>query len=110
MLQVARLAPRVLDDATELVAAFIRKQQNPDGGFRDKSGQSDLYYSVFGLDAALALQVELDKPLLRSYLSAFGDGADLDLSITAKCRPTHAQVGAVGDDYGVMAALAAVCV
>ncbi|MBT5706331.1 MAG: hypothetical protein HOI66_08415, partial [Verrucomicrobia bacterium] len=78
MLQVARLAPRVLGDATELVAAFLKTQQNPDGGFRDKSGDSDLYYTVFGLDASLALQVELDKELIRSYLAGFGDGGDLD--------------------------------
>lgn len=89
MLQVARLAPRVLEDATELVAAFVQGQQNPDGGFRDKSGQSDLYYSVFGLDAALALQVDLDKSLLRSYLSPFADGKDLDfvhLCSLIRCR------------------------
>ena len=78
MLQVARLAPRVLDDATELVAAFIKGQQNPDGGFRDKSGNSDLYYTVFGIDSALALQVDLDKALLRQYLSSFGTGEKLD--------------------------------
>ncbi len=78
MLQVARLAPRVLDDATELVASFVQGQQNPDGGFRDKTGKSDLYYTVFGIDSALALQVDLDKALLRQYLASFGGGEKLD--------------------------------
>ena len=89
MLQVARLAPRVLDDATGLVADFLRKQQNPDGAFRDKTGVSDLYYTVFGLDASLALQVEIDKPLIRSYLAGFGDGEGLDfvhLCSLIRCR------------------------
>ena len=89
MLQVARLAPRVLGDATELVSSFILGQQNPDGGFRDKSGQSDLYYTVFGVDAALALQVDLDKALLRSYLTSFSDGEKLDfvhLCSLIRCR------------------------
>ena len=89
MLQVARLAPRVLEDASELVAHFLRGQQNPDGGFKDKSGQSDLYYTVFGIDASLALQVELDPALLRSYLDGFQDGEGLDfvhLCSLIRCR------------------------
>ena len=49
MLQVARVAPKVLGDATELVRNFLASQQNPDGGFRDRDGESDLYYTVFGL-------------------------------------------------------------
>ena len=49
MLQVARVAPAVLGDATELVRNFLASQQNPDGGFRDRDGESDLYYTVFGL-------------------------------------------------------------
>jgi prenyltransferase beta subunit len=104
MLQVARLAPRVLDDATELVAAFLKSQQNPDGGFRDKSGGSDLYYTVFGLDASLALQVDLDKELLRSYLAGFGEGGDLDfvhLCSLIRCRSI---AGLEGDQVAVLSA------
>ena len=40
MLQVARLAPKPLGDSAEAVAGFLRGQQNPDGGFRDRGGQS----------------------------------------------------------------------
>lgn len=56
MLQVARLAPKILGESTELVANFIRSQQSDDGGFKDRAGKSDLYYSVFGLDSLTALQ------------------------------------------------------
>ena len=88
MLQVARLAPKILGGATELVAKFIRSQQNDDGGFRDRKGKSDLYYTVFGLDALTALQHPLDPALVRRYISSFGDGAELDfvhLCALARC-------------------------
>ena len=58
MLQVARVAPKVLGDAAELVRNFLASQQNPDGGFRDRDGESDLYYTVFGLDALAVFQAE----------------------------------------------------
>ena len=79
MLQVARLAPKILGaDATALVANFLRTQQNDDGGFPDRKGASDLYYTVFGLDALTALQQPFDAERLRGYLQTFGDGAGLD--------------------------------
>ena len=56
MLQVARLAPKQLGESRDLVAAFLRAHTNPDGGFQDRAGASDLYYTVFGLDALIALQ------------------------------------------------------
>jgi len=78
MLQVARLAPKMLGDATPLVANFVRSQQNEDGGFRDRKGQSDLYYTVLGLDALMGLQQPIDAERVRGYAQAFGDGASLD--------------------------------
>ena len=59
MLQVARLAPKQLGESRDLVAAFLRGRLNPDGGFQDRAGASDLYYTVFGLDALIALQDDL---------------------------------------------------
>ncbi|MBI5385633.1 MAG: terpene cyclase/mutase family protein [Verrucomicrobia bacterium] len=58
MLQVARLAPRLLGDSASLVRDFLLRQQNADGGFKDRSGRSDLYYTVFGMDAWLAVEVQ----------------------------------------------------
>ena len=49
MLQVAGLAPRLLNDSTELVEKFVLSKINDDGGFHDRVGDSDLYYSVFGI-------------------------------------------------------------
>ena len=35
----------------ELVREFLLSQQNADGGFKDRTGRSDLYYTVFGLES-----------------------------------------------------------
>jgi prenyltransferase beta subunit len=78
MLQVARLAPKLLGDSTELVAEFLRGQMNDDGGFGRRDGKSDLYYTVFGLDGLVALQADLPAGRLVSYLRTFGDGTELD--------------------------------
>src|SRR5256885_14435187 len=78
MLQVARLAPKLLGESTELIASFLRRQQNDDGGFKDRMGKSDLYYTVFGVDGLLALQAELPVTRIASYLKSFGSGEGLD--------------------------------
>src|SRR5262245_7879007 len=77
MLQVARLAPKQLGDSAELVSRFLHSQLNPDGGFRDRSGKSDLYYTVFGLEGLIALRADPPAAAVR-YLESFGGGSDLD--------------------------------
>ena len=77
MLQVARLAPKQLGESRDLVAAFLRSHTNPDGGFQDRAGVSDLYYTVFGLDALIALQEEVSAEQTATYLRA-RDPASLD--------------------------------
>lgn len=78
MLQVARLAPRMLGDAAENVVAFLRSQQAPDGAFKDRAGNPDLYYTVFGVEALTAMRAEVEPGPLTSYLRSFGNGAALD--------------------------------
>lgn len=88
MLQVARLAPNLLCEARDRVADFINQQLNDDGGFKDRSGESDLYYTVFGLEGLTALRLDLPSESTIKYLQRFGDGADLDLvhlSCLARC-------------------------
>jgi hypothetical protein len=77
MLQVARLAPRHLDDAAALVIAFILDRLNPGGGFQDRAGASDLYYTVFGLESLIALRAGIPATT-RDYLRSFGAGDSLD--------------------------------
>jgi hypothetical protein len=88
MLQVARLAPKLLQEAAEPVATFLRSQFNDDGGARDRGGRSDLYYTVFTLEGLIALQQEIPADHVRGYLSRFGSGEDLDfvhLTCLARC-------------------------
>lgn len=88
MMQVARLAPRLLGDSCGLVIDFLRGQQSADGGFKDRSGSSDLYYTVFGLEALTALQADMPAAAIAGYLRGFGDGDGLDfvhLTCLARC-------------------------
>ncbi len=77
MLQIARLSPKQLGDSAALVSSFFHSQLNPDGGFRDRAGVSDLYYTVFGLDGLIALG-EKPPATVEAYLNSFGNGDTLD--------------------------------
>jgi prenyltransferase beta subunit len=88
MLQVARLAPRQLGESRDLVAGFLRTRLNPDGGFQDRTGKSDLYYTVFGIEGLIALQEPVPSSDIASFLRGFGHGGDLDfihLCCLARC-------------------------
>lgn len=89
MLQVARLAPKILGESVDLVRNFLLTRLNDDGGFAARDGRSDLYYTVFGIEGLLALQAPLPVPKLESYLDHFGAGDRLDLvhlCCLARCR------------------------
>ena len=88
MLQVARLAPQLLGDAADLVRSFVRGQALDCGAWSDRDGRPDLYYTVFGMEALLALHTEPDWTRLAAWLTTFGDGASLDfihLCCLARC-------------------------
>lgn len=79
MLQVARLAPRLLRDASELVHGFVLSQLAPKEGFLDRAGRPDLYYSVFGLESLLALQAPLPGGGIEEWIRARIEEASLGL-------------------------------
>ena len=82
-------AKRLLAESRELVADFVRGQINSDGGFRGRAEQSDLYYTVFAVEALAALGEELEDERILRYLQKFGDGESLDLVHLAcliRCR------------------------
>jgi len=88
MLQVARLAPKLLGDSSSCVVAFIQNSLTPEGGFQNRQGVSDLYYTVFGLHALLALNEEIPAKKIQDYLIQFKNGDSLDLvhlSSLARC-------------------------
>ena len=79
MLQAAKLARRPLGDSAGLVRSFVRGQLTETGGFADRSGTADIYYTVFGLEALMALQSpEIPYDALRRFLAAHGEGEALD--------------------------------
>lgn len=77
MLQVARLAPKLLGESKDLVADFLTSQQSG-GAFFDRSGTPDLYYTVFGLESLRALSMELPVESAAVFLQSF-QCAELDL-------------------------------
>lgn len=88
MLQVARVAPKLLGESTALVAAFLNSRLHPEGGFKNRADQPDLYYTVFGIEGFMALRENLPADLLRNWLHGFGDGEGLDfvhLCCLARC-------------------------
>ncbi|MBL7646064.1 MAG: hypothetical protein JNK74_07750 [Candidatus Hydrogenedentes bacterium] len=89
MLQVARLAPNLLGQASSRIVEFIQAHSNGDGGIADRAGKSDLYYTVFGLEGLVALRAPFDVENVRDYLGSFGDGTELDFvhaACLARCR------------------------
>jgi prenyltransferase beta subunit len=88
LLQVARLAPRLLDDSTDLVRQFYLRQFNEHGAAADRGGKPDLYYTIFALAGAQALDVPVPLDRTAAWLRSFGEGADLDfihLGALARC-------------------------
>jgi len=72
------MAPSLLRDSCELVRDFVLSQLSDSGGFLDRGGDVDLYYTVFGVDCLLALQEELPRDRIDEHLSSLGEGEDLD--------------------------------
>ena len=88
MLQVARVAPKALGDATELVRGFFTRQFAAAGGGVDRAGRPDLYYTIFALAGCEALQLPPPAGPLEDWLRSHGDGAGLDfihLGALARC-------------------------
>ena len=93
MLQVARLSPKLLGDSADLVRDYLRSQLTPAGGFADRAGNPDLYYTVFGLEGLFALRADLPIPQVLGYLKSQGAGEQLDfvhlfngLGFASKCE------------------------
>jgi prenyltransferase beta subunit len=99
MLQVARLATKLLGESSGLIVQFLQSQQDPNGGFKNRDGTTDLYYTAFGLEGFVALQRDPFIASLRTYLEQFGSGDRLDfvhLCCLARC---WAGLGACGQDF-----------
>ena len=78
MLRALRLSLNRLGESSSLVGEFLRSQLSAQGGFSDRSGDADLYYTVFGLESTIALGAPV-PPEVVPYLLRFGLGEELDL-------------------------------
>ena len=101
MLQVARLAPQLLGDSAESVASFLASERLPSGAFRGRDGEADLYYTVFGLDALTALDIEAEadqNSTTRDFLRSYDGGEGFDLVHLACLARGWAAVGIPDED------------
>lgn len=71
MLTAAKRAKPPLGDRAGLVARFLAGQIHDDGGFKGRGPDSDLYYTVFGLEALMALGADGPVGRIETYLSRF---------------------------------------
>ena len=88
LLQVARLAPRLLADSTPLVRDFFARQFNAQGAGTDRDGKPDLYYTIFSLAGAQATDAPVPVEKTRQWLTTFGEGEGLTyvhLGALARC-------------------------
>jgi hypothetical protein len=88
MLQVAQRSRRYLGGAADMVAKFTQDRWQPEGGFRGRSREGDLYYTVFGIETLRVLGVAFPDDKLLAYLQRFGAGEGLDfvhLCALARC-------------------------
>jgi len=65
-------------ESRKLIKDFIYSQWSEHGGFVNRSGEVDLYYTAFGLDCAAALKLEINKNKAKEYLNRFTDIEALD--------------------------------
>ena len=70
MQQAASRAPSRLRDPRR-VADFVLGQLDPAGGFKDRSGRGDVYYTVFALEALATLGQPAPVEAMRAFLSRF---------------------------------------
>lgn len=109
MYRMVSKASDVLGDSAETVRDFLRRQRAPEGGFPGRDGRSDLYYTVFGLEAALALKADIPCERSADYVSRFGAGESLDLVNLAcliRCRANVSDFAGREFDAGTRAGMA----
>jgi prenyltransferase beta subunit len=71
-----------------LVRDFFHRSFDANGAAGDRAGKPDLYYTIFALAGAQALDAPVDLARTATWLRSFGDGAGLDfvhLGALARC-------------------------
>jgi len=87
MLDCLRAARYAIPNAGR-IAEFLEGCMGADGGFRGRGRHSDLYFTVFGVEALAALGGDVRFDRVEAYLRGFGGGKGLDfvhLACLARC-------------------------
>jgi hypothetical protein len=101
MRKAVGLSKTVLKDSTPLVVDFLTAAINPDGGFKGRDGRSDLYYTVFGLEALIALGGSFLQDRTADFLQKFIEQSDLDLVHLAALIRCYANLSDNGLEKGM---------
>jgi hypothetical protein len=94
-------------EARGCITAFLESRRCPGGGFRGRSVEADLYYTLFGLECLAALGLPPGRPADEPYLRQFGAGESLDLIHVAsliRCRALAAGGALPASDSQALAA------
>jgi hypothetical protein len=75
-----RGAARLQSDSRAAIAAFVMAQRGPEGGFRGRGVESDLYYTNFAVRTLVALDHAVSGDRLAGFLRATQPGACIDLA------------------------------
>lgn len=97
MLRALEHSESVLQDSAPLIINFLRANINPDGGFKGRNGKSDLYYTVFGLEALIALGGSLPSKKILNYLQKFIKQEPVDLIHLVSLIRCYANL--INDDF-----------
>jgi len=85
LVKAAALAKGVLGGSTDLVAEFLSSQINPDDGFKGRLNESDLYYTMFGVEAMVAVCPEFSCQRAAEFLHQFEDKLDSMEMVDVAC-------------------------
>ena len=71
IISIARQSVRIFDESTlDEIRIFHKANQQESGGYKDRAGKPDLYYSLFGLWSAMALDETENQNRLRSWIES----------------------------------------
>lgn len=84
----------LVPDALNSVREFLSSTQHRCGGFRGRTSEPDIYYTVFGLECCLALDAPFDRDRAIAYVNGV---TDLDLVHHCCCIRCARRLGLLSD-------------
>lgn len=60
-------------EARRQIGDFVKSSQTAQGGFADRAGRPDIYYTLFGYLVSRALKINIDRSALYAYIRAFSE-------------------------------------